>query len=682
MARSFFNIKQGSIKQRLILFVMTICTLILILAAGLLTIWEINKHRTILMQNISTTAQIIGQNIQTSLAFGDSVDANNIISSLANDKSMLCAAVFEPDGEVFTQFSYDDRCQSDSPQEFLSGISFDSEDQVYRFGNDNFTLARRVEDANGLLGTIVLQSSYDDLNRHVNGIITGVIVITIGLLLFSYLLASIFQKYISRPILSLAEITGEIRNTHNYGLRADQKDFIELEKLSDGLNMMLDQIQANEQELMRLASYDTLTSLPNRSHFSNILYKSIKQAEREEGGLAILFIDLDRFKHVNDSLGHSAGDELLISVANRLVKTVRGQDNLCRQGGDEYIVLLQNETDAGKIAEIALRVVDEISKPFQIQGHQIVVTPSIGIVVYPQHGQSTEELLKNSDTAMYRVKNEGGCGYRFFSDDMNRAAEMRLSLESAIRYGIDENQFILHYQPQIDMQSGRICSFEALSRWQRSSKKLVMPMEYIPLAEETGLIMPIGNQALRDSLLYVKQLNQRFDLQLSIAVNISAHQFRQTNFYQSVIDLLAELEVDPQYLELELTEAVVMAHTEEAIGLMKKFRNSGIKLAIDDFGTGYSSLSYLKRFPFNTLKIDRMFIHDMEDRETNRKIVSSIIDLSHILNLSVVAEGVETENQARQLREMDCDIIQGYYFSKPLPTQEIEALLQENKTFL
>lgn len=434
-----------------------------------------------------------------------------------------------------------------------------------------------------------------------------------------------------------------------------------------------------EDNLKRMASYDTLTDLPNRKYFVDLLEKSIARAKRKSRRHAVLFLDLDRFKNINDSLGHSTGDKLLIQVAHRLSEVTREGDTVARIGGDEFSILLQEIDCTDQVTEISNRIIEVMQNPFDLQGHRVVISPSIGIVLYPDHAKTPEDLLKKADTAMYHAKRAGGNNYWFFTNEMKISVDRRLQLEEELRYAMENDEIFLNYQPKVSFKTGEIIGMEALARWQRNDSKMVPPNEFIPIAEETGLIIPLGEDILYKAIRDAKRWNDAGLMTLKISVNISARQFSQEDLPEKINRALQLAQLSPEQLELEITEAAAMENLEISINFMEKIKNYGITLAMDDFGTGYSSLSYLKKFPLDCLKVDQSFIRDMEKSEVNKNIVETVINLAHNLNLEVVAEGVETQEQVTLLAEMGCDTLQGYFFSKPILPKEVEQLLKSNK---
>jgi len=447
-----------------------------------------------------------------------------------------------------------------------------------------------------------------------------------------------------------------------------------------GTHADISSLKETEERLRHLASYDGLTKLPNRHMFVEHLHRAILEAKRDVCRHALLFLDLDRFKIINDSLGHTIGDQLLVDVASRIKAAIRNVDFVARLGGDEFTVLLKYIEQPFQAAEAAERIIDALSKPFNLSGHQVVTSPSIGIVLYPDDDVTPEDLIKKADLAMYQAKQEGGGGYHFFNEEMTQQANVRLETETALRKAIEkQDEIVVHYQPQVSLETGNINGLEALVRWQKDGR-LVPPNDFIPMAEETGLIVPLGDIIMRTVFQDMKRWLQYNKLSHRVAINISAVQFSQWDFIKKVDELLEETGVATQYIEFELTEASVMKNVDYALSAMAQLKERGISLALDDFGTGHSSLSYLKKFPIDILKIDKSFIDDMELADVNKRIVKSIIELSHHLNLKVVAEGVESKSQLDMLASIGCDSMQGYFYSKPLHYEVVTKLLMAKRS--
>ncbi len=429
-----------------------------------------------------------------------------------------------------------------------------------------------------------------------------------------------------------------------------------------------------EHQLYRMAHYDGLTGLPNRSTLMNSLEEARALAETSSRRLAVLFIDLDRFKLINDTLGHSVGDELLQVVANRFQGALRDSDIVCRIGGDEFIVALTDLQDFKEVATLAGRVLKPLAKPFQIGGNEIFVTASIGISVYPEDGEEMEALVKKADIAMYHAKDVGRNNYQFYKSRMDEDANRRLLLTNSLRRGMEAGEFRVHYQPKVEVDTGRITALEALVRWQHPELGLLPPDAFVPLAEEAGLILPLGEWVLREACRQAAVWLEGGLPPIQIGVNLSGFQLQHPDLIDSIMRILDETGFPPHWLELEITETVVMQNTALAITVLEEIRSHGIQVSIDDFGTGYSSLAQLKRFSANTLKIDKSFIRDLEHCPTDAAIATAIIAMASCLNMQVVAEGVETEGQMAFLKEKQCHGAQGFLFSAPLPPEEIPGL--------
>ena len=431
-----------------------------------------------------------------------------------------------------------------------------------------------------------------------------------------------------------------------------------------------------ELELQRQANHDSLTGLANRNLLADRLAQAIAQAHRAGHAVAVLMVDLDNFKVINDSLGHAAGDMVVKAVAQRLALCVREGDTVARMGGDEFVLVMHNiqgEVDATAMMQ---RIVASIATPFVVEAHELHVTCSLGAAIYPKDGGNSEELLRNADTAMYRAKEQGRDSFRFYTSDMNLRLMERLNLEAELRLAIDREVFQIHYQAQVDTATQRVVGAEALARWPHERLGMIPPARFIPLAEETGLIVTLGEWLLRKACMQARSWERGTLGGPRLAVNISARQFRQKDFVSVVARALADSGLDPDHLELELTESMVMSNPDEAVVLLHDLKALGVHLALDDFGTGYSSLNYLKRFPIDVLKLDQSFVRGVLSDSDDAAIARSVIALAHSLNLRVVAEGVESEEQRQFLSTARCDIMQGYHFSRPLPAADFAALLQ------
>ena len=487
-----------------------------------------------------------------------------------------------------------------------------------------------------------------------------------------------FSNNVKKHLLTKGSWHGEVEN-----VREDNSLFLadinidvirdESHSISNFVGVFSDitQRKATEAELRKLANSDTLTGLPNRSYFQ----ANQSQLVESKTPHALLVFDLDNFKKINDSMGHQVGDALLCKVADRMVKTSRPQDTVYRLGGDEFSIIIENTNDIHIITTLAKNILDTIAQPLKLNNQEIVLYSSIGIVLYPEDGATPQELLKNADTAMYHAKGLGGNKYQFFSDSMNKKAVTRMQIESLIRHGLKKNLFSVYYQPKIEIKTGKIAGMEALVRFETPTKGLISPVVFIPVSEETGQIIDIGEVVLRKACFATKAWVDAGLFDGRIAVNLSAVQFTQPSLVTLIANILQESKLPAKYLELEITEGTVMDSPQKAIETMLQIRALGVHLALDDFGTGYSSLAYLKKFPLNTLKIDKAFIDDIEHSEQGRNMVATIVTIAHNLDMQVVAEGVETNQQLEFLASLHCEQLQGYLYSKPLSAPNFEKYL-------
>lgn len=424
-------------------------------------------------------------------------------------------------------------------------------------------------------------------------------------------------------------------------------------------------------QMEKLAFYDPLTGLENRRLFRDRLEQGLKHLRRSKKAMALLFLDLDQFKRINDTLGHDAGDELLCTVAQRLRDCVREEDIVARLGGDEFTILLANINSPDDAGLVARKILRALLEPITLSTQEVTVSGSIGITVAPEDSMNASVLMRNADLAMYRAKDQGRNNFQYFTDDMNIESLARMSLENELRIAVSNEDFVVHFQPQVDMARGRICGYEALVRWRHEQVDVIPPDRFIPIAEETGLIIKVGEIVLRQACLQLKALQASGITDQTVAVNLSARQFRDRNLVQMICRVLSETGLEPRWLELEITESMLMDNIDQAISILSELKALGVAIAIDDFGTGYSSLSYLTQLPVDKLKVDRSFVANLPDSPRHTAITTAIIAMAQRLNLQVVAEGVETEPQASFLTGHQCTILQGFLFCHPVSAADL-----------
>ncbi|MDL2354583.1 MAG: EAL domain-containing protein [Pseudomonadota bacterium] len=496
--------------------------------------------------------------------------------------------------------------------------------------------------------------------------------------------AAFIARRVSVPLAHLSAAALQLAQGRR-DVTVDASSNDEIGDLAKVFNTLSAALLTSEERLSRLAQIDPLTALANRAMLMDRLTQAVADARRRRECIVIAFIDLDGFKGVNDSLGHECGDLLLQTIARRLTGCVRASDTVARLGGDEFVILLPNQNNAGQacaetfIAQQIGKLVEAIGAPVPLAGSDVVVSCSIGVALFPQDGADADTLLKHADTAMYRAKELGKNGYQFFTAQLQRRANQQLELAASLRLALERDEFELHYQPQVSLRSGKVIGVEALLRWRHPEQGLVGPAHFIAFAEETGLIIPIGEWVLMRACAQNRHWQERGLAAIPVAVNVSAKQCAHPDLEAVVRRALEHSGLPAHLLELELTESISMADPEQSVPMMQRMKRIGVMLSIDDFGTGYSNMSYLRRFPIDRLKLDISFVRDITTDPSSLAIADAIIAMSHTLNIEVVAEGVETEGQLALLASRDCDIVQGYFFSKPLPVAQLEQLLHEGR---
>lgn len=656
---------------------LTSCLVLLLTFVAIIALQRASL-RNDLLQDVKVVSRGVGENCASAMINNDPRTASTVLETLSATSHVIGARLFNKDQTVFAEF-YQNLARDPHIDELKAATILRQGHIFYPAYLDVF---EPIIYQGETLGQLMLRV---DLAKVDNALIRYLWIGTAIFFIYTaltFLLANGLQRLISEPIKSLALSMQTISREKNYSLRVQKSSHDELGSLFDGFNDMLAEIEIRDQELRDsktdldyLAHHDPLTQVANRLLFHDRLEHSLARAKRMKLRLAILYIDLDRFKNVNDSLGHHVGDEVLCTVTERLSNLVREADTLARLGGDEFVIILEQfkkTDDVGRYVEKLLR---EMAQTIEIFDQQLHVTASVGISLYPENGDDVDSLMQAADIAMYQAKGNGSNIYQFYSAEMNVNARESLLLENQLRDALKKKQLVLYYQPQVELKTGRLIGFEALIRWNHPDLGVVSPLDFIPLAEKSGLIVPIGEWILHTACKQMKNIQEQWQLPLVMAVNISPRQFLHPSFVQTVAEVLYRTKLKPGFLELEITESMVMGDVDLAISKMNEFNKMGVQLAIDDFGTGYSSLEYLKKFPIAKLKIDQSFVRGLGSDANDAAIVNSVIALGKSMNLEVIAEGVETVEQLDFLKKEGCDQGQGYLFSKPLPVAELTPLL-------
>jgi diguanylate cyclase (GGDEF)-like protein len=638
-----------------------------------------------LLDQVRVQAMMNAESLGATLAFNDSASANDLLDKLKDLGFIDHAELYGLDGKLFASYSRINQIAETR----LSTLKQEREQGIESVDYGWFALKyERMISARGTeVGHIYfeanLQKVYGQLMVFMGmSIIAIVSAAAIGLYILNRL-----QKTITSPLINLTGLMVKVSEEKNYSLRFKRDTEDEIGELAHGFNTMLQQIEQqnialdgelqerkkSEMRLDRLAHYDMVTQLPNRYFFSRRLATEKNEFQVYGTEFGLMFIDLDNFKIINDTLGHHIGDDLLRQVSERFKSAVRSGDTVARLGGDEFGVILANLTHTSDAAMVATKIKDKMKEPFLLGGHEIVVSASIGISLFPKDTENTDEIMQFADTAMYQAKDKGKNNFQFFTESLRGLAHHRMVMESQIRYAIQENEFFLNYQPQFDVVKRHIVGVEALIRWQHKDLGRINPAEFIPIAEETGLIVPIGEWVLRTACLQSK-VWQQSGLNLGIAVNVSGRQFREENLVERFKMILIETGADASTLELELTESSLMESTEPTIDKLNALTNLGFKLSIDDFGTGYSSMSYLKRYPISKLKIDRSFVTDISFDSEDQAIAKAIIALGNSMEMRIIAEGIENEAQLSKLLELGCHQGQGFLVSPAVPPDQVVSL--------
>ncbi len=673
------------------LLVTTACALLLATIAFSVSDWF--SSRVQIYQQLKSEAGIIAHNSVAALLFDDLEAAQHTLKNLQSQANIVGAMLYLPDN---TPFAHYERLQGVLP----SVPPIEDQGSINQF----WYVQLKVEFDDEVVGSILLLSDNSRwLKEQLVRLLLACLVFAICLLV-AFLIASYLQRAVSRPIIKLAETTRRITQKRDYSLRATRLSDDEIGDLVDDFNEMLNQIQSRDKDLQLIqglleqkveertrelaelakkyehqAYHDALTGLANRITFDNRLQDAISHARRYDSQVSVLFLDLDRFKVVNDTLGHDIGDKLLKEVACRLKQCLREDDTLARLGGDEFAILL-TDLSLGATGDVANKISRLVTSPMTLDGHNLTLTTSIGVSVFPSDGNSAVEILKNADTAMYRSKDRGRNRITFFAPDMNRKMERRLVLENKLRQAVNSQLFTLHYQPKVDTNTLAVVGVEALIRWHDLELGQIPTSEFIELAEECGLIGVIDQWVLERACADILSITPGGETPLQLSVNFSPSHFYRYSAPAEIKAVLEKTGFPGHRLELEITENLVGPTADNILDQLQSLRQLEVEISIDDFGTAYSSLSRLKQFPLNTLKIDQSFVHDLGRDPDDETMVKTIITMAHNLNLKVVAEGIETQSQYEFVKQHGCDQVQGYLYSKPMPLAQLQQTLQQQQT--
>ncbi len=647
---------------------------------GALLVSDNISSRALLQSRLSTLADIVGQNSTAALNFNDPPAAGEVLEALRAEPPVVSACLYDASGQLFAQYRRDRGATDCVPH--IAQLHLPSRGHP----SVNRPIIRHAE----LVGTLFLTSDLQDLDKRRKHLLLVAGLLAVLALIVGGISGTLLQRRISRPIFELAQAMDEVTFDQNFAVRVSQSGIDEIVHLGRGFNAMLSELerrdaarQSAEAKLQFQAFNDALTGLPNRRLFSDRLTQVLATALRESQILALLYIDLDGFKLVNDSLGHSIGDALLVQVATRLLSRVRRSDTLARLGGDEFTVVLGNLHKKEEASLVAKDVLDALAAPFLVEGHQLTIGASIGISIFPENAQDGADLMQQADSAMYASKRDGRNRATYFTPELGSMVRERLNLENQLRGAIARGEIQVHYQPEFDVVSNRLVRFEALARWTHPTLGSIPPCKFIPVAEESGLIVGLGAYIMEMACAEAVKWQAISPHPVQVAVNVSTIQFRRDHFVDEVISVLNHTGLKPDLLQLELTETIMLTGVHQAVETMNRLRALGVGFAIDDFGTGYSCLTYLPALPFDSMKIDRSFVRDLHVKPESRAMVNSLVALAHNIGIRVIVEGVETDEQLELIKTFGGNEIQGYLLGRPTadPVSQLLSSLHTEQTW-
>jgi len=681
-----------TIKNQLLMIILSICLLSLSIGFLIVGINYYDNNKQSMINDYQTQARLLADNAKGAVIRKNTASIMGVLNSIVMDDNSS-AAIFDAIGQKLAM-------RDNNGENYISEVEFKATTDYY-WGPKYLHIWQIIGETNRMRGVVYLKISTEVFDQKLRTFALSSLLVLLALFVIIYIVATRMQKSISERLVGLDNISRKVSQSGNYSIRVPRYGDDEIGSLARSFNLMLETIEENQLErdaanealhlnrrrleravkdLQYLANYDSLTQLPNRALCMDRIKYALKSAARTKSLVAVLFLDLDHFKDVNDSLGHAVGDQLLKATSQRLQEKIRSEDTLARLGGDEFVIILNHiaETDSGKVIDIVEKIVASFEQPFKLSSYEVNTTVSIGVCVYPTDGGDVDSLMKAADAAMYKAKEVGRNTYEFYQADLSQLANRRHQVVNELRSAIKNHELYLVFQPQLNLASNRIIGAEVLLRWESPILGKVSPVEFIPIAESSGLIKEIGDWVLENACMVLSSCLQE-QLKIRLAVNLSAMQFKQADLASQIANMLKDYNIPPQCLEVEITESMLMRDVNKAIEVLEKIKAMQIRIAIDDFGTGYSSLSYLRRFPLDALKIDQSFVDDLVVDNDDTAITMAIISMAKSLRLEVIAEGVETWQQFSFLKQNHCDDIQGYHFSKPLKEDEFKSFVREHR---
>lgn len=637
-----------------------------------------------------TLSAVLAESLDSALLFGDVNAAHEVLDSLRSVPDVGYAAIYDRSGRLFA--SYARANEPISPPAVLDPSQYGVTARSGHLSQNFLVPILGVAPEREQIGTITMHMDLSEAYRDISRQIGIILLIGLFILAVASTLLTKLQESITQPLLALTDVMRKVKDG-NFSERADPSSQDETGELASVFNHMVDELSHREyslhqelkerrrveEKLSEMAHFDLITNLPNRISFESQIERALLNYKYDESKFALMYIDLDNFKYVNDTFGHHVGDLLLARTGERLRKSLRHADFIARLGGDEFVVILSDFTDNSIISDVAAKILGALKTPFSLEGREVFVGASIGISICPTNGIDSETLKRQADSAMYLAKNLGKNTFQFYQEELSHAQRNRISIEASLRRSLERNEIVVFYQPIMEIAGARIVGFEALVRWIRQDGTIVRPDEFIPLAEEIGLIMDIGKFVLNTSAAQTAAWVEQFGLSFT-AVNFSSRQFRNSNMAGEIFDALKNARLRPGNFEIEITESVLMDSSIDSMNLLDSLIKQGMGIAIDDFGTGYSSLSYITSFPISKIKIDKSFVAKIPDDKSALAVVTAIIGLAKSLNFKVVAEGIETPGQLECLLKLGCQYGQGFLFSKPVLATEATRLLESRVT--